>query len=114
MPKIDWNSISESNVLILKENETAQVKFLDEGSHETTEITDKATNELKTIDKYVFKVVDLSDNKKKELSTLSNRFMVVLKSLKPPFKDRSFNINKFRFGADDYDIDFRMTEITKP
>lgn len=107
---IDWNKISESNILILKENETVQVKFLDNGKQESTDITDKTTGKTKEIDKFVFQIIDLSDGKAKELSTLANRLMIQLKAFKP-LKDKSLNINKFRFGSDVFDVDFKISEI---
>jgi len=110
MPKIEWDKIQKSNVLILKENETIQVQFLDNGSHESADIIDKRTNETKKIDKYVFQIIDLSDNEKKELSTLASRLMIQLKPFKP-LKDKKLNINKFRTGSDVFDVDFRVSEI---
>ena len=110
MSTINWDNIKASDVLILKENETAQVKFLDNGTLDSATITDKTTNQTKDIKKFVFSVMDLSDNKKKELSTLAMRLMIQLKPFKP-LKDRKLNINKFRFGQDVFDVDFRVSEI---
>ena len=110
MEEINWNEVIESNILILKENETVQVKFLDNGFIDSVEIIDKKTNKTKTIKKYVFQVVNLSDNKKMELSTLASRLMSQLK-LFNPLKGKSLNVNKFRTGTDDFDIDFRVSQI---
>ncbi|MHA1292211.1 MAG: hypothetical protein ACTSQJ_06035 [Promethearchaeota archaeon] len=110
MSKINWNDIAESNILILKENETVQVKFLDNGIVDTASIIDKKTNQTKEIKKYVFKIVDLADNKEKELSTLATRLMIQLKPFNP-LKDKSLYINKFRTGVDVFDVDFRVSEI---
>lgn len=113
MAKIDWDKIAESNALILKENEAVRVKFLSNGSQGTTDIIDKATNESKTIDKYTFEVMDLADNVEKELSVIQRRLMFVLKDYKP-LKDKSFNINKFRTGSGQFDVDYKISEITTP
>lgn len=113
MGKIDWDKIAESNALILKENEAVQVRFLNNGSQGTTEIIDKKTNEPKTIDKYEFDVMDLSDNIEKELSVIQRRLMFLLKEFKP-LKDKTFSINKFRTGTGQFDVDFRISEITTP
>ena len=113
MVKIDWDKIAESNALILKENETVQIKFLNNGSQGTTEIIDSKTNEPKTIDKYEFDIIDLSNNTAKELSIIQRRLMFLLKEFKP-LKDKSFNVNKFRTGTGQFDVDFRISEITIP
>ena len=110
MEEINWDTVIESNILILKDNETIQVKFLDNGFIDSVEITDKKTNKTKTIKKYVFQVVNLSDNKKMELSTLASRLMGQLK-LFNPLKGKSLNVNKFRTGTDDFDVDFRVSQI---
>lgn len=110
MPEINWDNIKESDILILKENETVQVQFLNNGIPDSTDITDTKTNKIKTINRYTFKIIDLSDNRKKELSTLATRLMIQLKLFKP-LKNKKLNINKFRTGQDSFDIDFRVSEI---
>ena len=100
--EIVWSNIKESNTLILKENETINVKFLDNGYIEEHEIIDDTTNEAKEIDKYIFEVKDLDDNKKKELSFIQNRAIVKLKAFNP-LKDKSFSIRKFSFGNGKFD-----------
>jgi len=110
MEEINWENIVESNLLILNENETVQIKFLDNGFIDSADIVDKLTKKTKTIKKYVFQVVNLADNRKMELSTFANRLMGQLKLLKP-LKGKSLNINKFRTGQEDYDVDFRVSLI---
>ena len=110
MPKIDWNKIEKSNVLILKENEQINIQFLDNGRQETIEIIDKRTNKPKTVDNYVFQVINLNNDDEKEYSTLS---MTLMNYLKPhiPLKDKKMSIRKLRIGADDFDIDFEVRLI---
>ena len=110
MVKIDWNKIEKSNALILKENESIRIAFLDNGNEESYEIIDKQTNEKKTITKYVFQVINLRDNSKKEYSTLA---MSLMNHLKPyiPLKDKKVSIAKFRTGPTDFDIDFKVEQI---
>ena len=110
MEEINWDKVIESNALILKENETVQVRFLDNGFVGSADIVNKLTNKTKTIKKYVFQVVNLADNRKMELSTLATRLMGQLKLFKP-LKGKSLNVNKFRIGSDIYDIDFRVSQI---
>lgn len=111
MPKIDWNKVQESNILILKENEPIRVKFIDNGISAMETIIDKRTEKEKEVEKFVFEVQDLNDdNVEKEFSTLATRLKVLLKQY-IPLKDKSLNINKFRTGADDFDIDFKVSLI---
>lgn len=111
MPKIDWNKIQASNILVLNDNQPIRIKFLDEGSETTHELVDKRTQKAKTVPKYVFNVIDLNDdNKEKELSTLAITLMLRLKPFLP-LKNKSLTINKFRTGADDFDVDFRVALI---
>ena len=110
MVKIDWNKIEKSNALILKENESIRVAFLDNGNHESYEITDKRTNESKIVDKYSFSVIDLNDNNEKVFSTLANTLMTLLKP-HIPLKDKKMSISKFRTGITDFDIDFKVELI---
>lgn len=110
MEEINWDTVVESNILILKENETVQVKFLDNGFIDSIDIHDETTDKIKKVKKYIFQVLNLSDNKKMELSTLATRLMSQLKLFKP-LKGKSLNINKFRNGPDVFDIDFRVSQI---
>jgi len=110
MPKIDWNKIEISNDLILKENESIRVAFLDNGNVDSYDITDKQTNQIKTIDKYSFKVINLNDNSEKDFSTLASGLINKLKPFNP-LKDKSLSISKFRTGATDFDIDFKVELI---
>jgi len=110
LPKIDWNKIEKSNALILKENESINIQFLDNGSQETTDIIDKRTGKQKTVDNYVFQVINLNNDSEKEYSTLS---MTLMNYLKPfnPLKDKKMSIRKFRTGVTDFDIDFEIRLI---
>jgi len=110
MVKIDWNKIEKSNDLILKEGNSIRIQFLDNGNQENYEIIDKQTNEKKTIDKYTFNVINLNDNTKKIFSTLASGLMNHLKSF-TPLKDKQVIINKFRTGATNFDIDFKVELI---
>jgi len=110
MPKIDWSKIEKSNDLILKENESIKVKFLNNGNSKAYDITDKHTNKVKTITKYVFSVIDLNDNNEKKFSTLANTLMTYLKQY-IPLKDKKIIINKFRTGPTDFDINFKVSLI---
>lgn len=110
MEEINWDTIVDSDILILKENETIQIKFLDNGFIDSVDIVDKKTNKTKTIKKYVFRVINLLDNKKMEFSTLASRLMGQLKVFKP-IKGKSLNVNKFRTGTEDFDVDFRVSQI---
>lgn len=108
--KIDYNKITESNILVLKTGNSIRVKFLDEGYLNETEITDKQTKEVKTIDKYIYNVIDLIDDKQKEFSTLATRFIVAIKPFLP-ITNKSFNIRKYQYGLTQFDIDFEITPI---
>ena len=110
MPKINWNEIEISNDLILKENESIKIAFLDNGNQEAYEITDKQTNEKKTITKYSFKVLNLNDNSEKDFSTLASGLMNLLKPL-IPLKDKRMIISKIRTGLTDFDIIFKVQII---
>jgi len=110
MPKIDWNKIEISNDLILKENESIRIQFLNEGSVDSYDITDKQTNKVKTIKKYLFEVLNLNDNSEKDFSTLASGLMNKLKPF-VPLKNKKMTISKFRTGATDFDIDFTVELI---
>lgn len=109
--QIDYDKINESNLLVHKTGNSIRIKFLDEGTIDTMEITDKDTNETKTIEKYVYQVLDLSDNKQKEYSSLSTRFVLEAKKY-IPLKNKSFSILKYQFGTNPkFDIDYEFTII---
>lgn len=108
--KINWDDISESDILILKENEPISVQFLDDGMIDETEVLDKKTDKMKKINKYVFRVIDTTDNEEKEFSTLANRLMTKLKEFNP-LTDKIMLINKFKTGSDVFDVDFEVSLI---
>lgn len=108
--KINWDDITESDILILKENEPISVKFLNNGMIDETEVLDKKTDKMKIINKYVFKVIDTTDNEEKEFSTLANRLMTKLKQFNPLI-DKVLLINKFKTGPDVFDVDFEVSQI---
>lgn len=109
---IDWKTIEESNILVLKTGLTIRIKFLDNGVQDSTEIFNRQTKELDTVEKYIFQVLDLSDNKEKEFSLIGkgNRCMTKLKDYQP-VKDKEFTINKFSFGKDEFDVDYNITQL---
>ena len=110
MTKIDWNKIEKSNALILKDNEPIRIKFLDNGNVDDYELIDKKTDKQKIVPKYFWKVIDLTNNQEKEFSTLAMTLMTKLKEYQP-LKDKSLNINKFKTGFTDFDVDFKVSLI---
>lgn len=108
--KLDWDNITESDLLILKENDTISITFKDNGAIDDIDVYDEKTESTKTVDKYVFKVIDKADGKEKEFSTLANRLMNKLKEFKP-LKDKTLVINKFRFGKATFDIDYKVSQL---
>lgn len=104
--KINWSEIEPSNILVHKDDTVVRVEFLDAGTQEAITLDDG-----KQVVKYLFKVKDLDDkDKEKELSYLSKRFLYAIKPF-IPIKGKRFAIEKYRFGKDDFDIDFRIREI---
>lgn len=110
MSKINWDKISEANLLILKLNEISHFKFLNNGLETESEIFDDKTKKLKKITKYIFEVSDFKDNDTKELSIIQSRLMNKLK-IYQPLKNKEFKIRKKQIGITEYDIDFDVEFI---
>lgn len=106
MSEINWDDIQESNILVLKENDTIDIIFLDNGIKTTTKIFDKRTNKEKTIPIYVFSVSDVKDNNEvKEFSIIQTTLMTKLKDYLP-LMEKHLSIHKKRIGLTEFDIDY--------
>ena len=106
-----WDEIQETNVLVLKENDTIDIMFLDEGKKDSTIIFDKRLDKDKEIPKYVFNVSDLKDNGQvKEFSIIQMTLMNQLKEYLP-LSEKHFNIHKKRVGLSEFDIEYDVLLI---
>jgi len=109
MPRnINYNEIKESNNLILKDNQTIQVEFLDDGI-----IDDVMFDDGDTSDKYVYQVKDLNDDNKVKIFSIIQMTLLTKLVGKPPKspKGMKFSISRFRTGTGKFDVDYRVTKI---
>ena len=105
--KFDWNTIQKSTELILKEGNIIKIKFLNNDVD-----VDSWKNETsgKEKPKFNFDVLDMNLNKEKTFGILSNPLMNELKEYQP-LMNKEFSIEKFRVGATEFDIEYRIIHL---